>query len=188
MKKLKLSRHLLVALIGILPVTNVSAQGVIEMQGPTSLSETYDAWTVRCASQQLGENTQRICQMSQELLQQETRQRVLTFSIGMTAEGSKATLILPFGLLLSEGVRVQIAEEPVLHGAYRTCLPAGCVAEIEIPKEVIEKLETAETARVLMTANSGQQVNTDVSLKGFKSAYRRLVDLAAGAASEHGDG
>ncbi|OQM76556.1 invasion associated locus B [Pseudaminobacter manganicus] len=158
------------------------------MTGPTSLSETYDAWTVQCANQSQGEKSRRLCQMSQELLQQKTRQRVLTFAIGMTAEGSKATLILPFGLLLSDGVRVQIAEEVVLQGAYRTCLPSGCLAEIEFPKEVVEKFETAEAASVLMTANSGQPVKTDISLKGFSSAYRRLVGLAAGVGSEGDDG
>jgi invasion protein IalB len=118
--------------------------------------------------------------MSQELFQQGTRQRVLTFAIGRTAKGAKATLVLPFGLLLSEGVRVQIAEEEVLRGAYRTCLPAGCVTEIEFPEEVIKKFEATETASVLMTANSGQQVKTDISLKGFTPAYQRLANLTAG--------
>ena len=188
MKKLKLTRYLLVAMTSMLPATTAIAQGALEMTGPTSLSETYDAWTVQCANQQQGDSSQRICQMSQELLQQKTRQRVLTFAIGMTTEGSKATLVLPFGLLLSEGVRVQIAEEEVLQGAYRTCLPTGCLAEIEFPKAAIEKFESAEAASVLMTANSGQPVKTDISLKGFSAAYRRLVDLAAGVGSEDSNG
>jgi invasion protein IalB len=158
------------------------AQGETEMQGPTSLSETYDAWTVQCANQQQGDTTQRVCQMLQELLQQETRQRVLTFAIGKTDAGSKATLILPFGLLLSEGIRVQIAEEEILRGAFQTCLPAGCLVEVDLPDETIQKLEAAPTATVLMTANSGQEVKTDISLKGFKSAYQRLTNLAVGTA------
>lgn len=187
MKKSKLARHLLIVMTSVLSTTTAIAQGAIEMTGPTSLSETYDAWTVQCANQQ-GEKSSRICQMSQELLQQKTRQRVLTFAIGMTAESSKATLILPFGLLLSEGVRVQIGEEAVLQGSYRTCLPTGCLAEIDFPKEVVEKFETAEVASVMMTANSGQPVKTDISLKGFSSAYRRLVDLVVGAGSQNGDG
>lgn len=156
------------------------------MQAPTTLSETYDGWTVQCVNRTDGNNTQRICQMSQELLQQNTRQRVLTFAIGKTAEGTKATLVLPFGLLLSEGVRVQIAEEEILRGAFRTCLPAGCVAEIDLPDEVVQRLEAAATASVLMTANSGQPVKTDISLQGFTSAFQRLTELAAAGETANG--
>lgn len=152
------------------------------MQAPSALSETYDAWTVQCANQQQGEKTQRVCQMSQELLQQDTRQRVLTFAVGVADKNAKATLILPFGLLLADGVRVNIGEEEVLRGAYRTCLPAGCVAEIDLPAETIKKLEAAEAASILMTANSGQPVKTDVSLRGFAAAYQRLTELTSPAA------
>lgn len=180
----RIARQLLVALIGALPILTATAQaqGTIDMQSPTSLSETYDAWTVQCANQQQGDRTLRICQMSQELLQQETRQRVLTFAIGMTdTGGAKATLVLPFGLLLADGVRVNIADDEVMRAPYRTCLPVGCVAEIELPAETLQKFEAAEVASVLMTANSGQPVKTDISLKGFASAFQRLTDLSASA-------
>jgi invasion protein IalB len=79
-------------------------------------------------------------------------------------------------------VRVNIGEEEVLRGAYRTCLPAGCVAEIDLPAETIKKLEAAEAASILMTANSGQPVKTDVSLRGFAAAYQRLTELTSPAA------
>jgi invasion protein IalB len=170
---------LLFVLTSALTASNAMAQEAINTQGPTSLSETYEAWTVQCVSRVEGEQSQRTCQMSQELIQQESRQRVLMFAIGKAEQAAKATLVLPFGLLLSEGVRVQIGDEDVLQGPYRTCLPAGCVAEIELPKEVIEKFGSAEAASVLMTAISGQQVKTDISLKGFKPAYQRLVELGA---------
>jgi invasion protein IalB len=181
MKKTTFALRLLLSSICVLPASAVLAQEQkgIEMQGPTSLSETYDAWTVQCANQQQGAKVQRICQMSQNLVQQKTQQRVLTFALGVGDKGTKATLVLPFGLLLSEGFRVQIGEEEILKGAYRTCLPAGCIAEVDLPAETIKKLETGKAASVLMTATSGQQVKTDVSPKGFKAAYDRLVALAA---------
>lgn len=106
---------------------------------------------------------------------------MLTFAFGVTGAGTRATLVLPFGLLLSEGFRVQVGDEQILQGTYRTCLPAGCVAEIDVSEAVIGKLEAVETASVLMTANSGQQVKTDVSFKGFPLAYRRLVELTLDA-------
>jgi len=181
-----LIRRLLPALVGSFLITNAFAQEPLDMQRPTTtqrpttLSETYDAWTVQCVNQVQEERTLRACQMSQELLQQETRQRVLLFAISKEPEAApKATLVLPFGLLLSEGVRIQIGETEVVRGAFRTCFPTGCVVELDMPADVIGQFENAQTARVLMMANTGQPVRTDISLKGFAAAYRRLQELAA---------
>ncbi len=170
-------RYLLVALIGILPSATTTAQEDTQKQRPTSLSETYDSWTVQCANQQQGESMLRVCQMSQKLWQQDTGQRILSFAIGKAEAATKATLVLPFGLLLSEGVRVKIAENEILGADYRTCLPAGCVAEFELSDEVIGELEGTDVASVVMTAISGQEVVTDVSLEGFSAAYQRLIEL-----------
>lgn len=172
---------LLAAMAVQMQMTTVARSQETEIQIPTTLSETYDAWTVQCANTMEGEQARRTCQMSQELLQQESRQRLLLFAITKKGESSaKATLIMPFGLLLSEGVRVQIAEKELVRSAYRTCLPAGCIAEFDLPDASIEQLKTADTASVLMTVHTGQPMKTDVSLKGFAAAYRRLLALTAG--------
>jgi invasion protein IalB len=59
-------------------------------------------------------------------------------------------------------------------------LPAGCIVEIDLPQEAIGELQAGETASVLMTANNNQPVKTNISLKGFAAAYKRLIALAAG--------
>jgi invasion protein IalB len=147
---------------------------------PTTLSETYDAWTVQCATTGQGAEQRRQCQMSQELQQQESRQRVLLVAIAKGEGNAKATLVLPFGILLSEGIRIEIGQQEFARGSFRTCYPAGCIVEIDLPEEAIKELQSGETASVLMTAVNNQPVKTDVSLKGFADAYRRLLELAAG--------
>lgn len=180
MRKNNLLRCVLLMLSGAVTMAPALAQEPAEAQGPTTLSETYDAWTVQCANAPEGEQTRRVCQMAQELLQQESRQRVLLFAIGKEGdESAQATLVTPFGLLLSEGIRVNLGENELARGTYRTCLPAGCVVELTLPDTVIAELQAADEASVFMTANSGQQVRADVSLKGFTAAYRRLVGLAS---------
>ena len=114
MKKTSAIYGVLVAAMATQLTTTAMAQET-EIQIPTTLSETYDAWTVQCANTMEGEQARRTCQMSQELLQQESRQRLLLFAITKKGESSaKATMIMPFGLLLSEGVRVQIAEKELV--------------------------------------------------------------------------
>lgn len=157
-----------------------SSSGLSEPSQPTTLSETYDTWTVQCATAQAeGQPAQRQCQMSQELLQQESRQRMMLFAVTKGETDPKATLILPFGLLLSEGVRIEVAEKELARGAFRTCFPAGCIVEVDLPAAAIAQLQAGETASVFMTAVTGQSVKTDLSLKGFSAAYKRLLALAA---------
>jgi invasion protein IalB len=147
--------------------------------GPTQLSETYDAWTVQCANTTQGEQKTRTCQMSLELIQQESRQRVMLFAINSAKSpfSAKATLVLPFGLLLSDGVRIEMEEKEVARGTFRTCLPAGCISEMELGDDLVEQMRTGEKLTVVVTANNGQATRMDVSLVGFGNAYQRLVDL-----------
>jgi invasion protein IalB len=171
---------ILLTAMAALGVTSALAQeSETDPAKPTALSETYDAWTVQCATTGEGEQQRRQCQMSQELLQQESRQRMLLFAVTKGEGTAKATLVGPFGLLLSEGIRIEIAGKELMRGQFRTCFPAGCVVEMDLPDEAMTQLQAAETASVLLTAVNGQTVKTDISLKGFAAAYKRLMGHAA---------
>lgn len=173
--------RVLSASVAMLMATAALAQDS-EPPKPTTLSETYDTWTVQCATAPAaeGQPAKRQCQMSQELLQQESRQRMMLFAVTKDSENARAMLILPFGLLLSEGVRIEITGKELMRGQFRTCLPAGCIVEADLPAESLAQLQAAETASVFMTAVTGQPVKTDLSLKGFAAAYKRLLALAEG--------
>jgi hypothetical protein len=53
---------------------------------------------------------------------------------------------------------------------FRTCLPAGCIVEIDLPEAILALLQAGEKASVLMTVQTDQPMKTDVSLKGFSAA------------------
>lgn len=149
-------------------------------QEPTNLSESYGSWTVQCQQVGEGEQRQRVCQMSQELIQQQPRQRVLVFALTQTKEGAvKATVISPFGLLLSEGLRVELDGKEIVRGTFKTCLPIGCISEIDLGPDVIRELSAGAKVAVMTTANTGQPVRTDITLDGFSAAYQRLSALIA---------
>jgi invasion protein IalB len=63
----------------------------------------------------------------------------------------------------------------VTSGGFRSCFPAGCIVEIDLPNSLIEQLQNGDKASVLVTANNNQSVKTDVPLKGFASAYWRFL-------------
>jgi invasion protein IalB len=81
--------------------------------------------------------------------------------------------------LLSEGLRIEAADSELLRGTFRTCMPGGCISEVELSDDLVKQLQGAEKVTVVMTANDGQVVRTDVSFQGFSAAYRRLLALTA---------
>ena len=148
-----------------------------EAVAPTSLVETYSDWIVRCVAT---DNT-RVCEMTQELRQQDGGQRVLAASLRPGADGSDGanlTVIAPFGLNLSEGLQISITEEAnLLSMGFLTCLPVGCVATQEINADQLSALKDGETVSVRMTNTDAQQINVSLSLAGFTDAWNRLSNL-----------
>jgi invasion protein IalB len=148
---------------------------------PSSMQETYDDWMVQCHTVAKEDIKTKSCEMSQELRQKDSNQRVLAIGI-VPASGdlkTRATVIAPFGLLLANGLAVEVAEKELMRGTFKTCLPAGCIVEINLSDELIKTLAANEKASVVMTASdTGQPVRTNISLKGFLLAWNRLVALS----------
>jgi invasion protein IalB len=142
---------------------------------PSSLMETYGDWIVRCMN--TGEGQERICEMTQELRQQNTGQRVLVVSVGATADGSDINIVAPFGLDLSKGLQISIADEVLSHMWFWTCLPAGCVAKGPLEASLLERLKNGDTATVHLTQTNAQGADLGISLTGFTAAWNRLKQL-----------
>lgn len=150
---------------------------------PSSLTETYGDWAVRCVSPAATEGqtaAARVCEMTQALTQQETGQRVLAMSLQATDAGARVTVVAPFGLLLSAGLMMDVAEAPLLEGAFRTCLPAGCIVVSDVDQAGMDLLAGGDTAKVHMRrSQNGEDLTLDVSLAGFTAAWDRLQALMA---------
>jgi invasion protein IalB len=148
---------------------------------PSSLTETYGDWSVRCVSPAAAEGQTapaRVCEMTQALTQQGTGQRVLAMSLQSTEAGGSVTVVAPFGLLLSAGLMMDVAQVPFLEGAFRTCLPAGCVVVSDLDQADLDLLAGGDTAKVHMRSQNGEDLALDVSLTGFNAAWNRLLELS----------
>lgn len=66
MQNLGPARLLLLSFTAGLMTAPAMAAGGVKSEGPTTLSETYDAWTVQCVRTQAGEVSKRLCQASQD--------------------------------------------------------------------------------------------------------------------------
>ncbi|MFX7140837.1 invasion associated locus B family protein, partial [Acinetobacter baumannii] len=62
------------------------------------------------------------CGLTQEQTNQQTRQRVLAMEVTLVGDRMEGVLLLPFGLVLDQGVVLQIDEQPQGQPLrFRTC-------------------------------------------------------------------
>ncbi len=142
--------------------------------GASSLNETYKDWQVSCTQQG---NAKR-CSMSQQQVNQQNRQRVLAIEITAVANKSEGVVMLPFGLALDAGVKLQIDEggigQPI---RFRTCLPAGCLVPLSFDAATVASLRKATALKVIATADGGAATPFSISLQGFGTALDRIAVL-----------
>lgn len=155
---------------------------VAPQEGPTALSETYQDWVVNC--QQVGAKPDgtvtRSCQMIQELSQKNNNQRVLLVSIVPEVDGAvpRATIIAPFGLKLSQGLGLFVGDDNIATAPFATCLPAGCVAYLDLDSAMLDTLQKGEVVNIVsQPLQSEEPLVIAVSLAGFTAAWKRLNAL-----------
>jgi len=177
-----LTRRLMILMLvaGALSIGMMNIARAQTVKGPTALSETYKSWTVRCATPAATKKQAapvRVCEMALVLSQKKSGQRLLTMALQPDKQGASVTLITPFGLLLSQGVNVAVDGNPVAKGAFRTCLPRGCVSIIKLAKGAVKKLIAGDTAIITMKTTNGQDFALKIPLAGFAAAWNRLNEI-----------
>jgi invasion protein IalB len=146
--------------------------------GATSLKESHDDWTVACELQTQADKTVKVCTLTQEQIDNRSRQRVLAIELKPETTGVAGTLILPFGLALEQGVTFQIDDGPVgTAQRFRTCLPVGCIVPISFDARTLAMLRKASTLKIKTIADGAKEMPFLISLKGFPGAFDRTIAL-----------
>ena len=144
--------------------------------GMTSLSETYGDWVVAC---QMQNNAPR-CQMSQTQTEPKTQQLFMAMEVRRNGDGTMAaTLLMPFGLALKNGVTLQVDDaRQMVNAEFSTCLPNGCLVPVSIDQPTMQALQTAKTLNVsAVAAQENKPFSAKVSLNGFAAGWARLNEL-----------
>jgi invasion protein IalB len=156
-------------------VTPAVAQEPLLPGGASSLTETYQDWTVTCRIA----DEAKICAMSQQQTRQDG-QRILTMEVRNSVNGAASgVLLLPFGLALDAGVKLQVKDGASLPPLpFSTCLPVGCVVPLKFDADTIAALRGGPSLSITARAHdSTQEVPLSLSLSGFAAALDRLNSL-----------
>lgn len=143
--------------------------------GATSLQETHGDWVVGCALQ----GTVKRCGMTQEQTNQQTRQRVFAVELTPTGDRIEGVLLLPFGLVLDQGVTLQVDEQAQGQPLrFRTCLAAGCLVPVTLDARQVAALRGGTALKMRVMPDGGQSTVLTISLKGLGPALDRTIALA----------
>jgi invasion protein IalB len=154
----------------------VSARAASLPNGVSSLSETYGDWVVACQTQ----NCAPRCQMAQTQTDQKTQQLLIAMEVRRTDAGAMAaTLLMPFGLALKNGITLQVDDaKQGLKADFSTCLPTGCLAPVSIDEAASQSVLNGKSLNVgAVAVADGKPFTAKVSLNGFAPAWGRLADL-----------
>ncbi|MCJ8236706.1 invasion associated locus B family protein [Peteryoungia algae] len=144
--------------------------------GAGSLTENYQDWVVACQAQ----NNATACVMRQVQSNSQTGQTILTAEFrAVDGDALEGALLLPFGLVLSQGVAVKIDETEAWPLSFSTCLPQGCLALISFDASRIASLKAGTALNLTVSAISPlQPIAFKISLKGFTNALGRIAELS----------
>ncbi|HRQ61875.1 MAG TPA: invasion associated locus B family protein [Alphaproteobacteria bacterium] len=184
MKFIALGAVLLVAAIGIFVATSqnvvgeeakTAAESVVKQ---ATLPEGTDAWKIRCNTDeaQKAENKRGKCEVFQQLIVQESKQRFAEFAIGFPEGQNEARgiMILPLGVLLEPGVEMQIDDQQSFKFKIRYCEPGGCAAFLSLNDQVLGMMKGGKIAKVTLQSAQGKSLTFEMSLKGFGDVFKQV--------------
>ncbi len=135
--------------------------------------------------------TKNICLTHHERLDGNTGLVIISAAVRQVEGESKQSLMVmvPLGMALQPGVKAAVyskdqwaraqkkeevkdSELKPLSLKYSLCHPAGCTAEIEAPKQLVESMKTGGGLMILSLNSTGRPVAFPVPLTGFEQAHK----------------
>ena len=88
-------------------------------------------------------------------------------------EGGQKVLrvTVPLGMQLSHGTRLLIDQNPPAQSPYSICFPVGCMADYQVPDDMIGKMKKGQNIIVQAINMQGTPISLPLPLSDFAKAY-----------------
>ncbi|TPJ20217.1 invasion associated locus B family protein [Mesorhizobium sp. B2-7-3] len=153
------------------------AEEAAKPQPAQSKPADANPWAVNCSSGSASSELQ--CQVSQNLTEAKTGQRVLTVTVRRdNGNGSLAMLLaLPHGLFLPSGASYQIDQGQKTTIAIQTSDQNGAYAATPLPPDLVKAMKSGTNLNIGMESVTRKPVTIPVSLAGFTAALTKLESI-----------
>jgi invasion protein IalB len=143
-----------------------SAQGVVRAQ--------YGDWQMTCDTPPGASFEQ--CALIQNVTAENQPNVGLSVIVLKTADQEARLLrvLAPLGVLLPNGLGLNVDGEDLGRVAFVRCLPNGCVAEVEIDETLLQTLSGGTDAIFVVFKTPEEGIGIPVSLNGFGDGFAQL--------------
>jgi invasion protein IalB len=145
---------------------DASAQGTVR--------SVHNDWQIRCDTPP-GAKTEQ-CALIQSVTAEDRPNIGLTVIILKTADKKSRLMrvIAPPGVLLPSGLGLKIDNAEIGRAGFVRCVPNGCVAEVIMDDNLIDKLRTGQAATFIIFQTPEEGIGFPISLKGFSEGFDKL--------------
>ena len=165
-----IKRHLAVAALAIAALAGAGgasfAQGTVRAQ--------HGDWQMSCDTPP-GASTEQ-CAIIQNVMAEDQPNVGLSVIVLRTADREARLLrvLAPLGVLLPNGLGLNVDGTDLGRVAFVRCLPNGCIAEVELDEEIISVLSEGTDAIFVVFKTPEEGIGIPVSLDGFKEGFDQL--------------
>jgi invasion protein IalB len=162
----KLAPFVLLAAAAALPTAPVLAQGVVKAQ--------YGDWQMSCDTPPGASFEQ--CAIIQNVTAEDQPNVGLSVIALKTADRQARLLrvLAPLGVLLPNGLGLNVDGKDMGRVAFVRCLPNGCVAEVTMDDALLKTLSEGKSAIFVVFKTPEEGIGIPVSLKGFGEGFGKL--------------
>ena len=142
--------------------------------GLGQLKQKYGDWELRCETPAGAAKEQ--CALLQSLAADD-RPNVNLMVITLRTADKKSRLLrinAPLGILLPNGLGLQIDQTDVGRAGFVRCLPTGCVAEVIMDDKLVDQLRNGKTATFIIYQTPEEGIGIPMTLAGFGQGFDAL--------------
>ena len=139
-----------------------------------TVKSTHGAWSIICDTP--AGATAEQCVMMQNVIAEDRPEMGLSVVVLRTADNKAEILrvLAPLGVLLPNGLGLNIDGTDMGRVAFVRCLPNGCVAEVVMDDALLKQLSEGKTAIFVVFKTPEEGIGIPVSLNGFKDGFANL--------------
>jgi invasion protein IalB len=135
----------------------------------------FGAWELRCNTP--SDSKQSVCALTQTASAIDKEGSSLGVLVVKPKEFKNAVMrvIAPLDVYLIKGIALQVDEMEIGKALFSSCSPSGCVADIGVEGDILEKFKTGKIG--VLTAYQTPSLNTMYKFKldGFKDGFVKIL-------------
>ena len=140
---------------------------------PTSVKAQHGFWQVVCKTPE-GSKAE-LCALVQDVTSDSNPDVQISVHFMKKPDGDKVLRVFaPLGVLLPLGIGLQIDDVKVGEAQFVRCQVVGCVAQVTLPADLVDKFTKGKTAWFIIYQTKEQGIGIPVALSGLGDALAEL--------------